>query len=221
MDPNVAGDTRTKAVATTVAGPRARWLAGAAIRFAAIVVLPFAVTALYLSALASDRYVSETRFAVRDSGTGGEPHVLDLSSLLGGGSGIALQDAYLIRDYILSLDLLAKLDAALELRAAWSDPAIDPIWRLAADASNEDFLDYYRDMVSVTFDTDSSIISVELQGFEAAATQRMLEMILAESERLVNEISHRLAREQLDFVIGEIDENTARLKAARGELLAF
>lgn len=194
---------------------------GLALRFALLVLLPFLVAAGYLGGVASDRYVSETRFTVRDSGSTVVPSSFDIGALLSGGGGSARQDAFLLRDYILSADLLAQLDEALGLRAAWSDPAIDPLWRLAAGASQEDFLEFYRDMIAVTFDTESAIMIVELQGFTAAPTKAMLELILAESEQLVNEISNRLARDQLDFINGEINDNMARLKEAKGVLLTF
>ncbi len=198
-----------------------RRLRGAMARFLALVVLPFAVTALYLLLVASDRYVSETRFTLRDSGAPNEPMSLDLGTLIGGVGGITRQDAYVVRDYILSYDLLARLDAALGVRAAWSDPAIDPVWRLAADASEEDFLEYYRDMVSVFFDTESAIITVTTEGFEPVFAQTMLAMILAESERLVNIISNQLAAEQLGFINGEIEATAARLKQTKGQLVEF
>ena len=195
---------------------------GLALRFAALVLLPFAAAAFYLGVMASDRYVSEAHFTVRDSGAQASAGGIDLGGLLGGlGGGGGRQDAWLLRDYILSADLLARLDAALGLRAAWSDPAIDPIWRLAADASNEDFLDYYRDMIAATIDTESGIMTVELQGFAPAPTRAALAMILAESEALVNEISNRLAREQLDFINGEIEDNSRRLRQAKAALLGF
>ena len=200
---------------------RYRRLRGATGRFLALVVLPFAVTALYLLFAASDRYVSETRFTLRDSGAPNEPVSFDLGTLIGGVGGVARQDAYVVRDYILSYDLLARLDAALDLRAAWSDTAIDPVWRLAADASEEDFLEYYRDMVKVSFDTESSIITVTTEGFEPDFAQAMLVMILAESERLVNAISNQLAAEQLGFINGEIEATAARLKQTKGQLVAF
>jgi len=198
-----------------------RWLRGAAGRFLAVVVLPFAVVAAYLLLAASDRYESETRFTVRDSGSTTEPAALDLGSLIGSVGGSARQDAYVIRDYILSYDLLARLDRALGVRAAWSDPAIDAVWRLPADASEEDFLEYYRDMVHVSFDSDSSIVTVTIEGFEPAFTQAMLAMILAESERLVNAISNQLAAEQLGFINGEIEATAARLKRTKGQLVEF
>ncbi len=127
----------------------------------------------------------------------------------------------MVRDYILSYDLLARLEAALGVRAAWSDPAIDPVWRLPADASEEDFLEYYRDMVGVFFDSESSIITVTLEGFEPVFAQTMLSMILAESERLVNALSNQLAAEQLGFINGEIETTAARLKQAKAQLVAF
>ncbi len=192
-----------------------------ALRFLALVLLPFLAAAGYLGGFASDRYVSQAHFTVRDSGAQVDAQGLDLGGLLGGIGGGGRQDAYLLRDYILSADLLARLDAALGLRAAWSDPAIDPLWRLASDASGEDFLDYYRDMVAVGFDTDSNIVTLELQGFAPQPTKAMLEMILIESETLVNEISNRLAREQLGFINGEIEENSRRLREAKAALLGF
>lgn len=201
---------------------RRRRNGGLALRFALLVLLPFLAAAAYLGLVASDRYVSQAHFTVRDSGSQANAGGIDLGGILGGiGGGGGRQDAFLLRDYILSADLLARLDAALNLRAAWSDPANDMLWRLAADASDEDFLDYYRDMIAVTFDTESGIIIVELQGFTPAPTRAMLDMILAESETLVNEISNRLAREQLDFINGEIDDNTRRLRAAKSALLGF
>ncbi|UCH75344.1 MAG: hypothetical protein JSU82_05735 [Rhodospirillales bacterium] len=198
-----------------------RRLRGATGRFLALVVMPFAVAALYLLLVASDRYVSETRFTLRDSGMPNEPVALDLGMLIGGVGGLARQDAYVVRDYILSYDLLARLDAALDVRKAWSDPSIDPVWRLAADASEEDFLEYYRDMVDVSFDSESAIITVTLEGFEPAFAQTMLDMILAESEQLVNKISNQLAAEQLGFINGEIEATAARLKQTKSILVDF
>ena len=206
---------------TELAARRRSRLTGLAGRFVLLVILPLAAVAAYLFLVATDRYVSETRFTVRDSGSSVEPASFDIGAILTGGGGSARQDAYLIRDYILSQDLLGRLDAALGVRAAWSNPDIDIVWRLPVDASEEDFLEYYRDMVVVTFDTETSILIVESQSFEPAGTQRMLQMILAESEQLVNEISNRLARDQLDFINGEIDDNMSRLKESKAALLSF
>ncbi len=191
------------------------------LRFFLIVVLPFATIAAYLFFYASDRYLSLTHFTVRDSGSVADAAGIEIGGVLAGISGAGSHDAYLIREYIRSPDLLRILDQKLKLREAWSKPSIDPIWRLAEDASEEDFLKYYRDMVAITFDSESSIILVELQGFDRTLTQNVLQFILARSEQLVNEISNQLAREQMDFIDGEIDANFSRLKGARDALLAF
>lgn len=198
-----------------------RRLASLVLRFGFLVVLPFLLAAGYLGLFASDRYVSEARFTVRDSNPQVDSGGIDLGGILGGIGGGGRQDAWLLRDYILSADLLGRLDRTLGLRTAWSDPAIDPLWRLPAEASDEEFLEFYREMIAVDFDTESGIIAVELQGFEQDETRLALETVLAESERLVNEISHRLAREQLDFINAEIDENSRRLRESKTALLNF
>lgn len=215
----VGGDLLVASVIAS--GPKRHRLILPAVVLLVFVVLPFTVVALYLSFVASDRYVSEAHFTIRDSSGAVDPGGLDITSLLSGGGGATSQDAYLISDYILSPDLLGRLDEALGLRAAWSDPNIDPVWRLAEDASDEDFLEYYRGMVEVDYDTETTIITTALQGFTPDTTQTMLLMILTKSEKLVNEISNRLARDQLSFINSGIDQNMVRLKESKSRLLAF
>lgn len=197
---------------------RRRWNAPLA-GFAGLFLVPFLLTALYYLLIATDRYVSEAKFTVRDSGAG-EAAALDLGFLLGGSS-VARQDAYVVREYILSSDLLERLDEQLSVRKAFTDSRIDLLTRLSSDASAEDFLEYYQDMIEVSFDSESSIITLKLEGFEPAFTRRMLGAVLAESESLVNEISNRLARDQLAFINNEISENLLRLKQAKSDLVAF
>jgi capsular polysaccharide transport system permease protein len=63
--------------------------------------------AVYWLAIASDRYVSEAHVIIQRTDLPGGQQV-DFSSLLGGAGGGSRTDQLLLRDYLLSVDMLAK-----------------------------------------------------------------------------------------------------------------
>jgi capsular polysaccharide transport system permease protein len=73
----------------------------------------------------------------------------------------------------------------------------------------------------VSFDERSSLLKVRVQGFDPATAQKINQAILEESERFVNESSHRIARERRRFAEAELGVAQKRLQEARDELLAF
>jgi hypothetical protein len=94
------------------------------------VVVPTLIAALYFGFLASDVFVSESRFVVRTPNkqtTGG------LSGILQGagfsGIGRAPEDVHTVGQYALSRDALSLLDGRLQLRTAWGDAKIDVMRR--------------------------------------------------------------------------------------------
>ena len=75
------------------------------------VALPTLVGAVYFGLLASDVFVSETRFAIRTSDDSAASGLL--ATMLGPqGSGASGDDSYIVRDYILSRDMLRLLEAS-------------------------------------------------------------------------------------------------------------
>ena len=82
--------------------------------FLAIVVLPTAAATVYYGFLASDAYVSESRFVIRSaqrpSSGGGIGALLQGSGLPGFQRSV--DDAYAVQDFILSRDALRQLDSA-------------------------------------------------------------------------------------------------------------
>ena len=95
--------------------------------FLMIVVLPTAAATTYYGLLASDAYVSESRFVIRSaqrpSSGGGIGALLQGTGLPGFQRSV--DDAYAVQDFILSRDALRQLDNALGLSALFSDPRID------------------------------------------------------------------------------------------------
>jgi capsular polysaccharide transport system permease protein len=186
----------------------------------ALIFIPMVLYGAYLALVAADRYVSESVIAVRQDN--GEASVLPGAAMLlagiGGGSG---QDTLHVREFVHSQDLLLKLDQKLKLREHFASAGADLPFRLSASDSLEDFVKYYRSRVAVLYDDRSALLRLQVEGFEPAYAQRLNQAILEESERFVNESSHRVARERLRFADGELALGSQRLLKASNELLAF
>jgi capsular polysaccharide transport system permease protein len=185
-----------------------------------LVVLPLLLYALYLGVFAADRFVSESIVTVRQSGGdgGGVPGA---AMLLAGINPPAHEDTMYVREFVRSLGLLLRLEQRLHLREHFSAQTADWPFRLPKDASQEAFLEYYRQRVEVLYDERSALLKVRAQGFDAAYAQKLGQAILDESERFVNETSHRIARERLRFAEGELELASNRLQKAKTEVLTF
>ncbi|AXE32598.1 hypothetical protein DK842_06540 [Chromobacterium phragmitis] len=188
---------------------------------ALLIALPLLLTSLYFLTLSQDRYVSEAKVVVK-RGADDKAGSLDLGMLLGGGASTLREDAMLLQQYIHSPDMLARLDQTLNLKQAFGVPAgWDWLYRLPADATREDFLDYYRNRVDIQFDDKTSLLAIRSQGFTPEFSQKLNRAILAESERFINELSHKISREDMAFAQREVDNAYAELRQAREKLLTY
>lgn len=186
----------------------------------ALVAIPMLASTIYFTVVASDRYVSSATIAVRQASQ--ETSVLPGAALLlAGVNPPSREDTLYVQQYVHSLGLLLKLDSQLKLREHYRTATHDPLFALADDATQEDFLDYYRNRVEVSFDDVSSLLTIRVQGFEPQFAQALTRAILSESERFVNAFSQQMATEQLRFAEGELRGAAGRVQEAQGKVLAF
>jgi capsular polysaccharide transport system permease protein len=184
-----------------------------------VVALPTLLSIFYYGLIASDVYVSESRFVIRTaqrqaSGAG-------LGALLQG-SGLpgfqrSVDDAYAVQDFILSRDALKQLDTALGLRAAFSDPSIDRLSRFPAldlDDSFEGLHRYYQKRVEVSLDTASGIATLRARAFDATHALQMNTQLLEGAELLVNRLNDRARRDLIQFASAEVAAAETRAKEA-------
>jgi capsular polysaccharide transport system permease protein len=185
-----------------------------------LIALPLALGALYYSLFAADRYVSISEVTLRQA-SGDMGALGGAALLLAGVATPAHEDTLNLREYMLSLTLLKRLDQRLKLRAHFGAPMWDPFFRLWGWATQEDFLDYYRARVAVTVDDQSSAVTVRAEGFTPTFAHQLNSAILQESERYVNEVSHGIARDNLTFAESELTRAGQRLQKAKADVLTF
>lgn len=179
-----------------------------------------AAATAYWGLVASDRYVSQANVIVQRTDLAGG-HTMDFSSLLGGVNG-SRSDELLLRNYLLSMDMLRKLDKELNLRAHYSDRARDPLSRMwAKDVPDEWFLQYYLSRVSVELDEYSGVLVIKAQGYDARTAQAITALLVREGERAMNEMAHQLARDQVAFVEKQVAQMAERFQRTRQAVVRF
>lgn len=185
-----------------------------------LIAVPMLLATLYFTIFAADRYVSESTVALQHASN-------DVSSLpgaamlLAGLSSPSRSEALYLQQYMQSLALLQILDAKLDLRKHYEAERLDWFSRLWGSASQESFLEYFRNRVDVTVDEASGTITVRVQGFTPAFAQALNRAILEQGERFVNEMSHSLAREKLKFAEGELARAAEHVQKSATEVLTF
>lgn len=182
------------------------------------VIACFAIAVLYFGIIASDRYVSRADLVVKQADQ--IKMLPDALSMLGLG-GSNHQDVLLIQDYLNSPDLLDKLDKELNIKAHYQNHKIDYFSRLPDNVSREDFIQYYRDHLTLRLDELSGVLTIELQAFDPAYGQRVVGLMLKESEGFINRLGHQVALEQLAFVEKEVNRAYQRVQDEKAKVLEF
>ncbi|MDE5833020.1 MAG: hypothetical protein K2H64_08560 [Desulfovibrio sp.] len=172
--------------------------------------------------LASDRYVSTATIQVHNTDQVASSG-LDFSALRGASStGVTIPDQLLLKEHLLSLDMLKKLDDSLDLRSHFSSSDNDIASRMwFKDASLEWFFRHFLSRVSVDYDEFTGVLRISSEAYTPEMAKALTAGLVREGERYMNEMSHELAREQVHFLETQVEAAQAQVKRAREELIAF
>lgn len=179
--------------------------------FIVLVIVPTIISTLYFGFLASDVYVSESRFIVRAPG---KPSVSPLGAILGGSGMVgASEESEAVTEFIGSRQALSELNADGFATRAWSDPSIFLIDRFGWSGSDTDehLFEYYLGKVEAEKSTTTSITVLRVKSFDPASAQIINRRLLEQSEILVNDLSNRARRDAIVFSEEQVEK--ARLAA--------
>lgn len=174
---------------------------------------------LYWLLVASDRYVSEASVIIRKTDSVAAP-TPDLAMLIAGIAGVNRNDQLLLREYLLSVDMLKKLDAELNLKAHYGDWQRDWISRMWL-TDMEWFHRHYLSRVAIEYDEYAGVLRIRAQAYEPKMAKAIVDLLLREGERYMNQIGHELAQTQVNFLTAQVDMAQLRFQQASQRLLAF
>jgi capsular polysaccharide transport system permease protein len=184
--------------------------------FMATVLLPTSCAILYFGFLASDVYISESRFVVRSPD---KPAGSGIGFLLkSAGFSSAGDEVFAAQDFVTSRDALQALNRGDVFRHAYSNPSISYLDRFGtwlAGTSFEDLYKLYRSRIRVDHDSSSSITTVYVRAYSAKDARRFNEQLLSMAESTVNKLNTRGRQDLIRFATTEVlDAKTKAEEAA-------
>ena len=208
----------SKANARAVRVRRVRHLVA---RLVAFVLLPTVLSGVYYGALASDQFESFALFTVQSSES--RPGFSFEGALAGFATGLGSSghDALSVRDYVLSRDMLGRLDKEHAFIAHFKDPHRDFLARLPRQASFEEAYEYFGHKVYADYDQTSGAVTLRVRAFDAAKAAELARSILKYSEEMVNKLSERERRDRTAYAEADVKKAEARLVNARTAIITL
>jgi capsular polysaccharide transport system permease protein len=162
--------------------------------FLLMVVLPTLLAALYFALIASDVYVSESRFIIKSpdqkrSQMSTLANLVQTTGLSGG-----QEQTNEVLTYARSRDALKALEQSVNIRSKFSSPQADFLSGFPqpfADNSFESLFKYYGKRVDARMDSEAGTAIIKVEAFSPQDAYIINRQLLALSESLVNRLNSR------------------------------
>lgn len=186
--------------------------------FAATVLAPFVLTAIYLYLFSPDRYVSQSKLSIYDADITPIPN--DLFSSLGLNSGQEQNDMRLLQAYLYSPELLKGLDNELDIKKHYAS-SWDFLFGIGEGSSVESFLDYFHKRISTQIDGASGLVILTTEGFDPEFALQLNQALLQKGEEFINDLNQDIARKEMQFSVEEMNRSLVALTEAQTKLSDF
>lgn len=190
--------------------------------FIVVVVLPFLLSVLYFGFLASDVYVSESKFVMRSPE---KPAATGLGGILqSAGFTSGADEIYAAQSFATSRDALQAVNRKGAFERAYSQPEIFVLDRfnpLNLHGSFEDLYEYFLSKVRVINDSTTSITTLTVRAYTPREAYRVNQQLLSLSEATVNRLNTRGRQDLIRYASDEVANSKAQAQAAAVALAAF
>jgi capsular polysaccharide transport system permease protein len=188
------------------------------------VVLPVLVSAIYFFIIASDQYVSESRFVIKAPNQRGAQistfaNLIQTTGLSGG-----QEQSNQVIDYARSRSALQALSKVVSLDKIYSNSSADFLSRFPQpwqENAREDLHVYYRKKVVIDRDADTGLVVLRTTAFAPRDAAVINEELLRQSENLVNELNERARRSAISESENRVREAEARAESARRAMASY
>ena len=184
--------------------------------FLGTVIVPTFLSIVYFGLIASDVYISESRYVVRSPE---RQSASPFSSLLkGSGFASSQDDTYTVQDFMLSRDALKALNDKLNVVNAFGNHKVDIFSRFAGldwwASSFEDLHLYYLKKVDIELDALSSITTLTVKSYTAQDAFAINEQLMEMGEALVNQLNELGRQDMIRFALVEVKTAEEKAKTA-------
>ncbi|MDO5632271.1 MAG: capsule biosynthesis protein [Paracoccus sp. (in: a-proteobacteria)] len=195
-----------------IAARRRRRMVMLVARLMVFVFLPTAVMGWYYFRVATPLYATYTQFLIQQAEGGGGSGLGGLFS----GTQLAMNnDSVAVQSYLTSRDAMLRLDQDMGFRRTYQDTAIDPVKRLAPDATNEATYRVYKDSVKIGYDPTEGVIKMEVIAPDPQLSQDFSLALIGYAEGQVDQLTARLRDDQMRGSIENYQDAEAKVLLAQ------
>jgi len=199
---------------------RRRRLALLGARLMVLVMLPTLLAAWYFYVIATPLYATNTEFVIQQAdaqqsaaGAGG------LGGLFSGTGLATSQDSVTVQSYLQSREAMRRLDADHGFKAHFQDARVDPMRRLALDATDEAAYRLYRRHVQISYDPTEGIIKMEVIAADPETSERFSRALIQYAEDQVDQLTQRLRENQMRDAMESFERSEARMMETQMRVL--
>lgn len=184
-----------------------------ATRLLFFVLLPTLLTGFYFYVVATPLYATKTEFVIQQAqnptaGAGG------LGGLLQGSPLATSQDSIAVQGYLQSRDAMLRLDQDVGFRSYFSADGIDPIQKLAPDATLEEAYKTYNRNVKIAYDPTEGLIKMEVIAPDPQVSASISRALIGYAEEQVDHLTQRLREDQMQGARESYERAEVELAAA-------
>ncbi|MCU9839261.1 capsule biosynthesis protein [Ruegeria sp. WL0004] len=184
-------------------------------RLAVFVGLPTLIAGFYFYAVATPMYASKSEFVIlqADGSLGG------LGGFFAGTQFATSQDSISVQSFLESKEAMLQLDRDRGFKAQFQQPWIDPIQRLAPDATNEEAYKIYSRIVKIGYDPTEGVIRMEVAAPDPQVATEFSESLLTYAEDRVNNLSGQKREDQMREARQSFEDAQAERRKAQEALV--
>lgn len=212
-----AGELR--ALQKELARRRQRNVALLLLRLVFFIVLPTVLAGYYFYRAATPMYATNAQFVIQQaepaSAGGG------LGGLFQGTSMATQQDAIAVQSYLGSREAMLRLDEEHGFREHFTDPSIDPLQRLAADASLNDAYKVYKKRVELSYDPTEGLVRVIVSARSPEKSLEFTTALITYAEEMVDQMTARLRKDQMSGALENYESAESERESSLAKLTAL
>lgn len=183
------------------------------VSFILCVALPSALIGWFLIAIASERYTSEFRVAVRSSDV---PVFSGVGELMGlNGASKITNDSQVLVQYLKSRSVISDLENSIPIRQFYSRAGLDPLSSIEIDAPIERWVKHWNRFTEISFEKSNSTIVARFTAFSPVDAHAISQNVLIKAESYINTLSDQARKDALSFANSEVSNAETRVTDAR------
>jgi capsular polysaccharide transport system permease protein len=194
---------------------RRRKLAAMCVRLFLFVFLPTVLAGIYYYVIATPMYSTRSEFVIQQA----EPKGAGLGGLFSGTQFATSQDSIAVQGYLQSREAMQRLDTDIGFRAHFNQPQIDPLQRLAPDATAEAAYKLYRRNVKIAYDPTEGLIRMDVIAADPEKAAAFSRALIGYAEEQVDHLTQRLRADQMQGSRESYSEAEASMLAAERKVV--